>query len=354
MSGRLRIGIVGCGSVAERYHLPALKRSFDWILAAICEPLEKRRDRALLMFPGTPVYESFSEFLEKSHLDAVLIVTPPETHWKLAIQALDRGIHVLVEKPMALNTEDGRFIFEASVRVGKKLWVGFNRRFKSPYLKLREKLKLVPPESIKSIYFELIFDPQNWKSITPYLGDDARGGGVLDDVASHQIDLLSWLTSTPVKAVKGKQVQQEPALYDCIRYELTFENDLVAQCMAAHGRGYSEYLALQTNETKLVASAVTFLASSRMPEGMIRAYCWMRNHSHFVFHKYNRTSNVTDISFEMQLNAFAASIKGGKGFIEGADAKSGVSTLRVIEACRMSIMGGGVWEPAILKGEEAS
>ena len=124
-----RIGVLGCGRVFEKYHLPALKQIRDWKLIAICDPLEERVRRIQSSFPGLFAFETPSAFLEQPDLDAVLITTPPATHCQLSIQALNRGLHVLVEKPMALNVCEASLMQETALRAQKQLWVGFNRRF---------------------------------------------------------------------------------------------------------------------------------------------------------------------------------------------------------------------------------
>src|SRR5262245_19765029 len=79
----LRLGIVGCGRVVECYHLPALKSSPDWQLVAICEPLAERREWVQQRYPGLPAFASLTELLNGSAAEALLIATPPATHYPL-------------------------------------------------------------------------------------------------------------------------------------------------------------------------------------------------------------------------------------------------------------------------------
>ena len=351
---QLRLGAVGCGKVFERYYLPALMRSSDWNLVAICEPLKDRRNWAQTRFQELCVFESFPAFLEKSALDAVLIATPPTTHAKLAIQALEMGHHVLVEKPMALDPAQASLMLEASLRAQRALWVGFNRRFRLPYVRLRKKLAEVPRCSIEAIHFELIIDSQNWKSVTPYLGQDSKGGGVLDDVASHQLDLLPFLIGQQVTAVKAERLAKTEAGLECACYELEFENDLIAKCVAGHGPRYSENLEIQLGDRKLIVYPSGVLDGCSMPTSWRRTYCELRTFSHLAVRKLTRTPNVTLESFEKQLSSFAAAIRGDRGSFYGTDAKSGIRSLQAIRACRESIQLGGAWRSVSPQGDRIS
>ena len=339
---QLRLGVVGCGQVFERYHLPALKRSLNWKLVAVCEPLKERREWIQKSFQELSTFESFPTFLQKSYLDAVLITSPPATHSELAIQALEMGLNVLVEKPMALNSKEALLMLKASIRAQKQLWVGFNRRFRRPYLNLREELAAIPKDSIRAIYFELVFDPQNWKTVTPYLGEDSKGGGVLDDVASHQVDLLPWLLDQRVKEVKAEHSIRNGV--KCVKYRLKFEDELVANCLAGHGRSYSENLEIQLEDRKLLTYPCGVLETRWMSPSLVRSYCQLKTASHLILHKLTQKPNFTLESFEKQFSSFAAVIQDEKGPFLGADAKSGVRSLQVIQACRESLEFGGSWK----------
>jgi len=350
----LRLGVVGCGRVFERYHLPAIKRSPDWKLVAVCEPSKERRKWIEDSFRTLSTFDTILKFHQNSSLDAVLITTPPDTHCHLTIKSLESGMHVLVEKPMALNPTEGKLMLEASLRFQKHLWVGFNRRFRRPYLNLRDKLATIPKESIQKINFELISDIANWNSITHYLGDDTKGGGILDDTASHQLDLLSWLLDERVIEVKAETLATNGDILKCVKYKLKFENGLVANCMAGHGPGYLENLQIQLNDRKLVAYPSGVLEFRSLPTSWIRGYCQLKTASHLIFRKLIQKPNVTLQSFEKQFSSFAAAIRHKKGYLSGADAKSGFGSIKALQACRESLQSGGNWKSLTSQAESIS
>ena len=341
----LRLGLVGCGRVVEWYHLPALKRSPDWQLVAVCEPLAERRDWVQQRYPGLPAFASLSELLKGSTAEALLIATPPATHYPLAVQALEAGLHVLVEKPMALHVQDASALLHASQRAQRQLWVGFNRRFRRPYLDLRRRLALVPSEAIRAIRCIFVFEAQRWTPAASRSAADASGSGVLDDVASHQVDLLPWLLGQPVQEVTTTHLGKDVAGLESLRYELKLANGLVASCQASHGRRYVEQLEVQLRNRTFVTYPGGLLAVRWRPVGWLQPYCQLRAVWHLCVHKLTRTPNDATDSFTKQLAAFAAAIRGEGQSFAGADARSGLGSVQVLHACRESLRTGGRWTP---------
>jgi len=343
-SGKLILGIVGCGRVFERYHLPALSTSNDWKLSALCEPLKERREWISRFYSRVPVFESYHEFLKYPSIEAVLIATPPATHYSLSVKALNAGLHVMVEKPFALNVEDAKKLLEASQRNQRKLKIGFNRRFNSHYLELKNKLSIIPSDRIKSISSKLIINPDNWNAVTSFYGKDSEGGGVIDDVASHQIDLVPWLLGDKVESVRANIAASDgKAGSEHIKFELKFNKGLIAKCEAGHGAKYAENIEIQLENRKFLASPTGLLELHRMPTGLAHFYSRLRTFLHFSTHRFSGKPNVTLKSIAKQLISFAAAIRGEKGTLTGADAQSGFDSLQIIQACRRSIQSSGSW-----------
>src|SRR5437762_2512633 len=111
----LRAGIVGAGLIAQKKHIPAfLSHRRTVRLAAICDMNQQAAQSAVKDIPDVHVYSNLSEMLGTEKLDLVDICTPPQTHAALAVQAINAGTHVLIEKPMAPTLEDCDLILEAS------------------------------------------------------------------------------------------------------------------------------------------------------------------------------------------------------------------------------------------------
>ncbi len=125
----LRVGIVGCGDVAQWAHIPALKKIKNAELAAVCDEDESSAKRVAKKFHISRYYTDFSQMLNKEKLDIVDVCTPPQTHPALSIQAMEAGCHVLVEKPMAISTPEADEMIRAGKDYGVKLGVVHNLPF---------------------------------------------------------------------------------------------------------------------------------------------------------------------------------------------------------------------------------
>jgi predicted dehydrogenase len=343
-SVKLLLGVIGCGRVFERYYLPALATSNDWRLSAVCEPLKERREWIGRFYQEVPAFAAYQEFLKYPSMEAVLITTPPATHFSLSAGALDAGLHVMVEKPFALNVEDARNLFEASQRKQRKLQIGFNRRFNPYYLELKKKLSLIPQDHIKFIFSKLIINPDNWNAVTSFYRKDSEGGGVIDDVASHQIDLMPWLLADKVESVRASLAASDSApRSEHIKFELKFTKGLIATCEAGHGTKYIENLEIQLENRSVLAYPTGLLEVHRIPSGVANIFSRLRTFLHFSTRKFSGKPNVTLKSIERQLISFADAVRGEPGEFKGADAQNGIVSLQIIDACRKSIQSGGTW-----------
>jgi len=120
---KLRIGVVGAGLITRESHLPALKNLEKVEVAAICDQRIFAAKEVASQFGVKIVFGDLTEMLLKEKLDVVDICTPPQTHASLAIQAMEAGCHVLVEKPMATSVDEADEMIDASKRNNVKLCV---------------------------------------------------------------------------------------------------------------------------------------------------------------------------------------------------------------------------------------
>jgi predicted dehydrogenase len=336
----LRLGLVGCGRVVEKYHLPALKRSQTWKLAAACDPSPERRRWLQSAVPGVPTFEHPGDIFGAVPLDAVLVATPPATHFALSMQALEMGLHVLVEKPMSLSVEEAHLMLEAAGQARKLLLVGFNRRFHPTYTQLRAKLGGSNMASVRTVSSTFIFDASAWGA---HLGDEAAGGGVLDDVVCHQADLLCWLLGRRAVKVRATERGTSSKGERVIGYELDFSGGLVARCVAGHGREYHEEISMGLNGQTVTARPGAPLSEGGAP-GFARLWDSIGATTARLASKASGRPSPTAESFGGQLEAFAAGIKAGAPHEHSASAWSGLYSVQVVEAARESIRSGGGWQ----------
>jgi predicted dehydrogenase len=116
----VRIGSVGCGVVASAYYLPFILDYENTELVAVCDSREDRARECARLFGAPEIYTDYSEMIARSDIDAVLILTGPGTHARFALEAIDAGRHLLLQKPMALTFEDADAITKAVRNAGLK------------------------------------------------------------------------------------------------------------------------------------------------------------------------------------------------------------------------------------------
>lgn len=349
---RLRLGVVGCGTAFAAYHYPALNNSHDWLLAAACDPGEKRRRWLRGTDPTVPIYESLAAMLGQTRLDGILVAAPPAAHCALVLEALGAGIPVLVEKPMALTLAEGRAMQAAAKAAGKPLQVGFTRRFREPYRQLRQYMNApgMPPH--EEIHFDLLLDSLGWGAVTSYLGDEKGGGSIWDDVASHQFDLLRWLTGWEIDSVRVMDASPSVSGADWARFEVRFKNGRTASCRAGHGNRYLERLLIRTGRTWFTASPCALLRTPYRPGFVSDLYGRVRSFAHHGFCRLTGKANVTLKSFEDQLTSFARAVRDPGTPHAAADGLDGLQTLAAAMACRQAINARGEWLPVIKIGGE--
>lgn len=194
MEQKLKIGIIGCGGIANGKHMPSLAKLGAVEMVAFCDIERSRAEQAAKDY-GTEdsrVYEDYRELLEKESLDVVHICTPNNSHAEITIASLEAGLHVMCEKPMAKTAAEARGMLAAAERTGKKLTIGYQNRFRSDseYLKMaceRGDLGEIYMAKAKAIRRRAV---PTWGV---FLDEEKQGGGPLIDIGTHALDLTLWL-----------------------------------------------------------------------------------------------------------------------------------------------------------------
>ncbi len=132
----MRTAIVGCGQISA-LHIATLRTMEGVDLVAVCDRDEQRAREAASLWPGARSYVDFAELVRAEHPDVVHVLTPPASHATLAIQAMEAGCHVLVEKPMALSVSESERMIAAARQHGVKLCTNHNYRYKPSVTRAR-------------------------------------------------------------------------------------------------------------------------------------------------------------------------------------------------------------------------
>ena len=176
---RVKVGVVGLGFMGSA-HARVYSELKNCKLVAVCDSDPEKKQ--LVAAYGCKFYVDFEEFLDEK-MDMVSVCTPTSMHRDVVIDALEKGKHVLVEKPFADSLRHGEEMSKKAVRTDRLLAVGYIERFNSAVRKLREIIDCSQIFSTVSIRFGP-FPPR-----TKY-------SGVFLDLASHEIDILNYLTGT--------------------------------------------------------------------------------------------------------------------------------------------------------------
>jgi myo-inositol 2-dehydrogenase / D-chiro-inositol 1-dehydrogenase len=201
----VRVGFVGAGAIAGR-HLDALRVHPDVVVAAVCDA-DEARARAVAGPLGARAFGAWEAMLEGEPLDAVFVCTPPAAHAPPAVAALGRGIPAYVEKPLARGLEDGRAIVAAWRAAGVPCAAGYQWRSLDLLDTVRKLLDGAPPGVLIS---RGIGPTERGRAdlgvggapARPWFADRAQSGGILFELASHDVDLQVALAG-PVAAVQA-------------------------------------------------------------------------------------------------------------------------------------------------------
>lgn len=193
MSDILRIGIIGCGGIANGKHMPALKKQKDVQMVAFCDIIEERAVKAAKDY-GTPdakTYTDYKELLEDKTIDVVHVCTPNKEHSFITIDALEAGKHVMCEKPMAKTYAEAKAMLDAAKRTGKKLTIGYQNRHTPQALYVK---RACDEGVLGDIYYANAIALRRRAVPTwgVFLNEDEQGGGPLIDIGTHALDLTLW------------------------------------------------------------------------------------------------------------------------------------------------------------------
>ena len=205
---KIKIAVIGVGSISSS-HIAAYKKNPNVELYAFCDINEDRLKRQGERFEITRLYTDEATMLrELPEIDAVSVCTWNSEHAKCTIMALDAGKHVLCEKPMAMNADEAREMIDASKRNGKKLMVGFVRRFGNDAAVARD---FIDAGNVGNVYFAKASYLRRNGCPGGWFADKSRsGGGPLIDLGVHVIDLVRYLMGCP------KPVSVYGATYDAM------------------------------------------------------------------------------------------------------------------------------------------
>jgi len=241
LKGTLKGAVIGYGFISSKGHIPAYleraKKQGDVQIVAIADSCEGRRNQAQEALPGVRIYSDYQALLaaEAGHLDFVDISTPPCDHATIAHAALDKGLHVLCEKPLTTTLEEAKSLLEHAQRAKRVLFPCHNYKHAPVVRTIREIIESGKIGKVRSLTLNT-YRNTHAKGVTEWKTHWRRthkysGGGIAMDHGSHTFYLtFDWLGSYPT-AVTAKMSNLEPDKYDTednFNAVLTFPNGLAS------------------------------------------------------------------------------------------------------------------------------
>jgi predicted dehydrogenase len=228
--GTVGIGLIGCGQVARAVHLPILARLPETRLVAVADTDAGRLAEAGARVPHAAQLMDYVQLLAAVDVEAVIVCVPPALHAEATTAALQAGKHVYVEKPLAATLEEGARMCEAWRQSGRVGMIGFNYRFNALYQEARRLIAsgCIGPVAGVRMVFTTAQQPLGWRRSRP------DGGGVLLDLASHEIDLVRFLLDREVVEVLA-EVRSRHSDGDTAALHLRLANGVGVQLFVAFG-----------------------------------------------------------------------------------------------------------------------
>ncbi len=195
---RIGWGISGTGDIVQKAVAPAVLAQADSDLVAFCSRSDERGAEMAARFDASAWYTDYRAFCADARVQAVYVAGEVARHCPETVAAAEAGKHVVCEKPMALDADEGRRMVAACAANGVQLTVAYYRR----YYPLTQRLKQMVDDGAVGRPLQAAIDmaytynpppghPQRWR-IEP-----AGGGGALQDIGSHRLDILCWLLGEP-------------------------------------------------------------------------------------------------------------------------------------------------------------
>ena len=205
MADRLTFGLIGTGAIAQTY-APAFEQCETARVVGVADTRMEAAG-ALAERLKCPAFGSYRALGDGVKLDAVVIATPPDSHPEIAIHFLERGVHVLCEKPFSLDPASARAMAAAAVQSGAKLTMASKFRYVDDVVKAKSLLASGALGDV--VLFENAFTSRVDMSARWNSDPRVSGGGVLVDNGTHSVDIMRYLLGPirEVQVVEGKRIQ---------------------------------------------------------------------------------------------------------------------------------------------------
>lgn len=206
---KLKVAILGCGRISYKHIEAITQNKLEIQLTAVCDVVEanatsKKEEYIKILGENADVkvYTDYKEMLEGTDIDMVSIATESGYHPEIAIYCMNHGKHVIVEKPMALSTQDADRMIECAKKNNVKLCVSHQNRFNEPIQKLRAAVEENRFGKLVNGTARILWNRNmGYYTQAPWRGTWELDGGTLMNQCIHNIDLLQWMMGGEIDTV---------------------------------------------------------------------------------------------------------------------------------------------------------
>lgn len=338
---KVRIGVVGCGSISQFAHLPALAKADHIELVALCEACEDLLKTMGERYGVRHLFTDYTYFLSKAEIDAVILAVADRLHVPLTMQALKAGKHVLVEKPLGVNIEECEKLTEIVKGTGKVVQVGSMKRH-DPGIEYAQRFiteKMGQRLSINAWYCDSYYRYQWQHTLLPPLieakkplhpqseAKEDREKYYMITHGIHVIDTIQYLGGqiVAIQAIVKKK-------FDCYSWH----------CLVEFGDGAVGHLELTVHVKSDWREGFVVHGEYGTVEGQTFLPFFRRSSEVRIFDfrkgEYQTLITADSDPYERQIESFARAILNGEPVNPGV--KDGLADVKVMEAIELSVCSG--------------
>jgi predicted dehydrogenase len=346
LAERLKVGLIGCGRIAQYFHLQILSQSPAVNLVALAEADGERLASARRVAPSAEGFEDYRGLLKRDDVEAVVICLPTGMHADAATAAFSAGKHVYLEKPMATDLAEADRVMVAWEASGKAGAIGFNYRFHSLFQDMKRRVErgeIGELVGARSVFSGAAQDLLPWKQ------KRETGGGVLLDLASHHVDLVRYIFRQEIQEVSA-QVRSVRSEEDTASLVMRLSDGLLVQSFFSASSVEEGRLEIYGTKGALrVDRYLTTRPEFTRPkraygkvERLLRGFGVLGSSSRQL---WKVLMPQTEPSYEAALNSFVESVSQGKPMV--ADLRDGYRSLSIVLAAEASARSCGVVTVAV-------